>query len=140
MAGPKTLTTGAHVPRWRQSFQNSVAQFDSEGACSTRSRTMSRDDWNEPRDKGPSELEEFKRLLDEPYKKGPKGKKPFTIERRYIGPTGNSFLTKFYETYREWHVDRRYATERARAEAFEALTRRQGNSYPVYERWEYRLV
>ena len=89
-------------------------------------------DWDEPIDKGPS-IEEPNRRYK---KKG--GKKPFIIERRYIGPK-KLYLTEMYENFREWHTDRRYATERAREEAFRALTQRQGKSHRIYDQWEYRI-
>lgn len=89
-------------------------------------------DWDELIDKGP-EIEEPNRRYK---KKG--GKKIHIIERRYVGPK-KTYLTEMYELFREWHTDRRYATERARDEALAALTRRQGNSYRVYDQWEYRL-
>lgn len=90
-------------------------------------------DWNEPVDKGPS-IEEPNRHFK---KKGQK--KPFIIERRYVGKP-STWCYEMFELFREWHPDRRYATERAREEAFKALTSRQGKSYHIYDRWEYRIV
>jgi len=91
-------------------------------------------DWEEPRDKGPK-VEE----TDRRWKFRNKGKKTFIIERRYVGPP-RTWLPQMWEDYREWHTDRKYETERARQEAFTVLTRRQGTSYSVYDRWEYRLA
>lgn len=93
-----------------------------------------RNDWEQPRDKGP-EIDETNRR----WKFRKRGKKKFIIERRYIGPK-KQWLTEMYESFREWHTDRKYETERARAEAFTALTRRQGNSHRIYDQWEYRIV
>ena len=95
-------------------------------------------DWDEPRDKGPTEQDFHQEFMCEPWKPA-KQKKQFIIERRYIGPP-RTWLPEMWENYREWHTDRKYKTERGRQEAFRALTGRQGNSHLVYDRWEYRIV
>jgi hypothetical protein len=95
-------------------------------------------DWNEPRDKGP-EVDFHNEQQCEPWTGPRRPKKTFIIERRYVGPK-LKYLTEMYENFREWHTDRKYKTERGRQEAFRTLTGRQGGSYEIYDRWEYRLV
>ncbi len=93
-------------------------------------------DWEEPIDKGPK-VDFQSEQMCEPWKPGKKSKKPFVIERRYIGPP-RIFLTSLYENEKEWHVYRRYAKASAMHEAYTSLTRKQGSSYTYYDRWEYR--
>lgn len=72
--------------------------------------------------------------MDEPKNKHYKkrgGKKPFVIERRYVG-RGSTWCSDYWESMREWHVHRRYKTEKARAKALENFTSKF-NKY-----WEYR--
>lgn len=64
-------------------------------------------------------------------------KKPFGVERRYVGQLPKSgFLRKFYEQKQDWHAYRKYATEKARDQAIETLQRKP----PVCGRqYEYRV-
>ena len=73
-------------------------------------------DWEEPRDIGPQIEERPHR-----HKKMVGGKKPFAIERRYTG------MTSMWE----WHVHRRYKTEKQRDKALSNLCSKDSN-------WEYR--
>lgn len=88
-------------------------------------------DWDEPRDKAPP-IEEVERHR----KKG--GRKSFIIEHRYIGPTTGIF-SKLFASSRKWSIYRRYKNDRARNQAFHALTNRQEKSHLYYSKWEYRI-
>lgn len=89
-------------------------------------------DWNQPRDKAPP-IEEVER-----HRKKGGGRKPFLIEHRYVGPTTGIF-SKLFADSRKWSVYRRYKSEKARDQAFHALTSRQEKSHAYYSRWEYRI-
>lgn len=89
-------------------------------------------DWNEPHDKGPP-IEERER-----HRKKGGGKKPFIIQCRYVGPR-RTWLTEWFEKWREWHTYSRYKTERARADALKTLQHRAANSHRIYLHYEYRI-
>ncbi len=86
-------------------------------------------DWDAPRDKRP--------LTDDTGRHQKKGgsKKPFILEWRYIGPDRVWFI----KSDREWSIYSRYKTEKARDQAFKAVTHRQKSSHLYYANWEYRI-
>jgi hypothetical protein len=82
-------------------------------------------DWDTPKDRGPG--------IEEPenrWRSRPSGKKPFAIERRYIGDN------KWLAVYAEWKVWKKYKTEKDRSNALDSLRKNQGSYFPG--RWEYR--
>lgn len=84
--------------------------------------------WLEPRDKGPCLLER------EPKHKRKRGKRPFAIEWRYIGP-----VRWWFQSNREWRVYKRYESERDRDQAIRSLEKKsKTETYGVTKFWEYR--
>lgn len=91
--------------------------------------------WSPNIDKGPPvEEPEWKHQK----KQAKKGAKPFYVERRYTGPA-RQFLP-WLEKQREWHVDRRFKTAKARDQCLRNLEhkRTSQNSYHFYTNYEYR--
>jgi hypothetical protein len=98
---------------------------------------MTHDDWTKPDYKEPP--------IEEPIHKHQKkggGKKPFVIEKRYIGPDrfiGIDVLAELYTQMRKWHIDRRYKTAKQRDIALAALRHKAAHSHTVDSWWEYRI-
>jgi hypothetical protein len=98
---------------------------------------MTRDDWTKPDYKEPP--------IEEPihkHKKKRGGKKPFVIEKRYIGPDRwkTGVFAELYEEMRKWHIDRRYKKENQRDKALATLRHKAANSHTVDSWWEYRIL
>jgi hypothetical protein len=58
----------------------------------------------------------------------PKKKKPYGIERRYVGER----LWGLFDWDREWHLYRRYSKSKSRDEAFDTLMSKQQHKLPSY--------
>lgn len=92
--------------------------------------------WDELRDKGPQIKESQNK-----HQRKRSGKKPFVIEHRYVGPK-HGWL--WYKEQREWHVYRRYKTEKQRDQALASVKRKKENHQTSlygrwYRYWEYRV-
>lgn len=88
--------------------------------------------WEELRDKGPPTSEP-----EYPHKKVQGGKKSFVIERRYFGPERRYFY--WLEKQREWHVYRRYKTEKQRDQAYTNIAHKIKINRLVWKGWEFRI-
>jgi hypothetical protein len=93
---------------------------------------MSRDDWEEMPDKGPT-IEEKTRWRS----RRRKGRKRYAIEQRYVGPE-RRFLSWMWN--RSWHMKSRYHTTKQRDQALAHFNHRRKNSHDLYRQWKFRPV